>query len=224
MLLVLGSALDDQPLALVERWTQAGRDVALATPADLSRSGWRLRSGRPDQARAAVGERLVEAGEIDAIVTLLPWVSPADLGHVAKADRDYVAHEMSAFLLAWLTELRCTVVDRPSTVSLSGCGRSGHEWAALARPLGIACEPTWTGPCTAVTVVAGHAVGDIDPELALPAEALAAQAARNLITFRFAAETPGSPTSTRPLIGACVRAEIGSMAAADALLRWLERS
>src|SRR5438132_1186618 len=124
MLLVLGSALDDQPRRLVERWVHAGRNVALVTPADLSRPGWRLRRGRPSETRAAVGDRVVCGGEVDAVVSALPWVGSYDLPHVVEDDRDYVAQEMGSFLLAWLQELDCPVVDRPTPTSLAGCGRS----------------------------------------------------------------------------------------------------
>ncbi len=224
MLLVLGSALDDQPRALVDRWGQVGRDVALATPADLSRSGWRLRRGQPDQARAAVGERLIEAPEIDAVVTLLPWVSQSDLTHVIDGDRDYVAHEMTAFLLAWLIEIRCTVIDRPSTTSLSGCGRSSHAWAGLARSLGIAADPMYAGPYAMVTVLSGHVIDCADPEMASEAEALAAAAGRTLVTFRFGEALTDEGNTRSVLAGAQVRAEVGSPPVADALLDWVERS
>lgn len=221
MFLVLGSALDLHPAQLVERWRQAGCDVALATPADLSRPGWRLRNGAPRAARAAVEGRVVDACEVDAVISLLPWVSPLDLPHVVEADRDYAASEMSAFLLAWLAELPCPVLDPPSTTSLAGCGRSSHEWAALAGRVGVSADPTWHGDTTAITMVGGRAVSDTDPLLARAGEAVAAAAGRSLVTLCFAYEhSRREPVLT----GAAVRPELGEAAAADALLQWLEAS
>src|SRR5512135_582318 len=129
MLLVLGSGLDEKPRLLVERWLSLGEDAALVTPADLSRPGWRLRCGRPELTRAAVGDRTVRRDEIDAVVTALAWIWPHDLPHVVPEDRDYVAQEMAAFLLAWLHELNCPVLDRPTPSSLTGCGRATLKWA-----------------------------------------------------------------------------------------------
>src|SRR5438876_10138787 len=104
MLLVLGSALDDAPSLLVQRWRRAGRDVALVTPADLSRPGWRLRSGRPAESTAALTEGVLAGLDIEGIVSALAVVSPYELAHIADGGREYVAQEVSAFLLAWLTE------------------------------------------------------------------------------------------------------------------------
>lgn len=218
MVLVLGSALDDQPRRLVERWAHTGRDAALVTPADLSLPGWRLRRGRPSETRAALGDRVVQLSEIDAVVSALPWIGPYDLPHVAEDDRDYVAQEMGAFLLAWLHELDCPVVDRPTPTSLAGCGRSRFEWAALAASIGIAADPSWSGPTTPVTVVGGRAAGDVPSVLAATSEALSSAASRSLVTLRFATN------DTTTVVGADVRPEVGSDAVADELLAWLERS
>jgi hypothetical protein len=216
MLLIFGSALDDQPARLAKRWAHEGRDAVLVTPADLSRPGWRLRRGCPRESMAAVGDRVVRGGDIRLVVSALPCVAPYDLPHVAEDDREYVAEEMSAFLLAWLCEMACTVVERPTPVSLAGCGRSRFEWAAMASSLGIAADPSWVGPTTAVTVVGGRAVGDVARALATAAEGLALAARRSLVTLRFAAD------DAPRLVGADARAEVGADGVADALLEWWE--
>ena len=221
MYLVLGSALDDVPYRLVQRWQEVGRDVALATPADLSLSGWRLRIGSAPEARAAVGQRLVSATELDAVISLLPWISHAELRHVVAEDRDYVVHEMSAFLLAWLHQVPCRVIDPPSTLSLAGCGRSSHEWAALASAIGVAADATWSGAFSTVTVVGGRVVGLVASPVAAAAEAITAAAGRALVTLRFAEEHVIG--DAEPVFaGTQVRPEVGSVNAADALLAWLE--
>ena len=221
MYLILGSACDDEPYRLAHRWTAVGRDVAVATPADLSAPGWRLRLGRPADIQAVAGERAIAATELDAVVSLLPWIGPADLPHVVDDDRDYVAQEMSAFLLAWLHHLPCPVIDAPSTVSLAGCGWSCHQWAAVAQGIGMAADPQWSGEFSTVTVIGGRAAGPVSPCLAAAAEAVAAAAGRALVTLRFARQQL-SGVDEPVLTGAAVRPEVGAQDAADALLAWLE--
>lgn len=218
MLLVLGSAVDDQPRALVERWSKAGIDVGLATPADLSCRGWQLRCGRPSDAVAALDGRLVAAAEIQAVVSMLPWVGVYDIPHVAPADRDYVAQEMTAFLLAWLKELECPVIDRPSALSLSGCGRSQLEWLELARGAALAADAAWEGSTLSVTVVGEQVADEVPTGIAAAALTIARLARRSLVTLRFASVE--EPT----LVGADVRPTIDSDATAAALLERLKPS
>ena len=218
MLLVLGSALDSAPSLLARRWQRAGRDVAVVTPADLSRPGWRLRCGRPAESTAGLTERILTGPDIEGVVSALAVVGPWDLAHIADGDRDYVAQEMSAFLLAWMSELACPVIDRPTALSLAGCGRSPYEWAAIARRQGLCADPLWSGETIGVTVVGGrtadHSRGD---PLAAAALTIAAAAGRSLVTLRFAVGAR-SPT----VVGADARPEVGDDAAADALLAWFD--
>jgi hypothetical protein len=218
MLLVLGSAVDEQPRLLVEYCMAAGEDAALVTPADLSRPGWRLRCGRPESMRAAVGNRIVGVGEVDAVVTALPWIGPYDLPHIVPGDRDYVAQEMSAFLLAWLRELDCPVLDRPTPTSLTGCGRAALEWAALATALGLDSDPDSSEPTVATTIVGTRAVGDAPPDVGVAARVLAAAGGRSLVTLRFLAREDAMFISADP------RPEVGSEPVATELLTMLAES
>jgi hypothetical protein len=156
--------------------------------------------------------------EVDAVVTALPWVRPYDLPHVVEDDREYVAQEMTSFLLAWLEELDCPIVDRATSLSPAGCGRSAFEWAAIAASVRVGADPRWSGPTIAVTVVGGRAVGAVPFMLAEAAEAVALAAACSLVTLRFARN------DTPMILGADVRPEVGSDAVADELLELLERS
>jgi hypothetical protein len=219
MLLVLGSALDSASWLLARRWRRAGRDAAVVTPADLSRPGWRLRCGRPAESTVAFAGCVLAGPDIKGIVSALAVVGPHDLPHIAGGDRDYVAQEMSAFLLAWMSELACPVIDRPTALSLAGCGRSRYEWAAIAHQHGLCADPLWPGETIGVTVVGGHAAGHSrDGPLAAAAVTIAAAAGRSLVTLRFAAGS-GPPT----VVGADARAEVGDGATADALLAWFDQ-
>jgi len=215
LLLVFGSAFDDHPKTLVQCFRDAGRPAALVIPKDLSRIGWSLRSGNPGAMTATVDDRILRGDEIRGVVTALPWVAAYDVLHVIEADRDYVAEEMAAFLLAWLRQLRCPVLDRPTPTSLAGCGRSKFEWANLARSKGVDADPGWTGNTIPVTVVCGRSVGDVPPAYARAAETISTAAGRSLVTLRFA------ETDTVTLVNVDPRAEVGSDTVAAVLLEAL---
>ena len=144
---LLGTVLGDgSTLQFLRGGRRTGRlderpEEAGVAPRELSRPGWRLRLGQPGQTRAAVGDRLISADEIEAMASLLSWVGPYELTDVVEPDREYVASEMTAFLLAWLSELPCPVVDRPTPQSLAGCGRWPAEWAELAHSVGVRADP-----------------------------------------------------------------------------------
>jgi hypothetical protein len=216
MLLVLGSALDDQPCALVGHWRESGRDASLLSPADLSEPGWTLRVGCPDESRAVIAGRILTSRDIDAVVCALPWITSNELVHVVPDDRDYVAQEMGAFLLAWLDALTCPVLDAPTSVSLTGSGRSSWEWAALASSIGVSAAPAWDGPTVPVTVIGDRPVGDVDSTVAQAAVAVAAAARTLLVTLHFRAGRRAE------LVGAAPRPSVGSPDAAAALLALLD--
>ena len=92
----------------------AGSNVRLMTPADLSQPGWRFRLGDAAGSTAVLGGEPVPASAIAGVLTRLPSVTDHDLTHIAPSDRAYVAAEMTAFLLAWLTALKCPLVNRPT--------------------------------------------------------------------------------------------------------------
>jgi hypothetical protein len=219
MWLIFGSSLDDEPRRLAERWARCDASVEVVTPADLSGPGWRLRSGRPVDLQAGLRSRVVHGEEIRAVVNLLPWVSVHDLPHIDPDDREYVANEMAAFLLAWLSELDCPMMDRPTPLSLSGCGRWPAQWAALAKQAGVGADAQWPGPRVEVTVLEGRAVAGPQTGIGLAsaAEAIARAGQRSLVTLYFAAG------QREPiLIGAAARPSAGSPAVAEKLLEWLD--
>ena len=133
MFLVLASRFDHQAIALVESWNGAW----LLTPEDLSMPGWAYRFSRPDEAVFVLDGRRVEAAEISGVFTRIPHVMAHELAHIVATDRDYVAAEMQAFLLAWLTSLRCPVVNRPTPACLAGPSWGPERWIHEAVKLGI---------------------------------------------------------------------------------------
>jgi hypothetical protein len=52
-------------------------------------------------------------------------------------DREYAVMEMHAFLLSWLSSLKCVVINRPNPRSLGGAIRGPAEWLLLAGRAGL---------------------------------------------------------------------------------------
>ena len=123
-------------------------------------------------------------------------VAPEDLLHVVDGDRDYVAAEISAFLIAWLTQLTCPVINRPATNSLMGAPHAAEGWVAIAARAGLRLpwtrrmfpappEPAWPLEAITVSVLGDRCFGDVDPALADQACRLAAAANVELLAVTF---------------------------------------
>jgi hypothetical protein len=167
VLLILAGPFDAEARAFAAAHAAAG--VLLLTPRDLSREGWRLRLGDPSSLVAVCGARRLGAREIGGVITRLPNVVETDIPHIGAEDRAYVAAEMTAFLLAFLGELRCRVSNRPTPQCLCGPVWSPERWRRLARELGLAVrqeprlaamdtEPPPPVPPDAVATIVGDAV------------------------------------------------------------------
>jgi hypothetical protein len=185
----------------------AGDDTVLLTPSDLSRPGWNYRLDSADGPRgsaAVIGGEVVDVGTIAGVLTRLPWVTEDDLRQIVAADRAYVAAEMTAFLLAWLSALPCPVLNRPSTTCLAGPDWAPERWVHLAARIGIpartvrrrtagAVEPqceSQDDPSddrrVTVTVVGERGFGTRDRRLVTAARRLATVAGADLLAVHFA--------------------------------------
>jgi hypothetical protein len=180
LLVIVASERDPAALALAERW---GADARLLTPADLSRRGWRFDPADPAAGSAVVDGRQVQVAAIDGVVTRLPAVYEADLARIVAADRRYVAQEMTAFLLAWLSALPCRVVNRPVPPSLGGPAWQRHHWTSAARRARLPLSDDGEGGRT-LTVVGGRCVEPADPADARLAVALAGATGLDLLAVR----------------------------------------
>ena len=220
MLLVVASRLEDQGHTFIEHCRRSGLEAALITADDLSRPGWRLRLGHPDESRAALSRGVIRGCDVTGVLNLLPWITVHDLPHIAPDDRDYVANEMTAFLLAWLSQLACPQFDRPTPSSLCGCGRWPGEWARLAGSVGAGFDANWPGEWRELTVLERCVIAGAgeETEVAAAAVRLATAGRRTLVSFRFACGTP-RPT----LIGALSRPSVASAEVAEALVERFRR-
>jgi hypothetical protein len=138
-ILVIASAGDDAARALVNQ--RVRRLIHLVTPAEVPALAWRYYPGRPRESIVKVAGQPLAAEEIGGIVTRLPWIHEQALQHVRATDRAYVAAEMNAFLLAWLSDIPCRVVNRPTPLCLSGPGWRHEQWICAAARLGLRVRP-----------------------------------------------------------------------------------
>lgn len=232
MLVVLASRGDAAARALCERAPPG--TAHLLSWRDLSTSGWRYYGDLDDGEDAGViGGRPITNGEITAVVTRCPSVPPHELGHIVPADRTYVAAEMTALLVAWLTRLRCPVLNRPRDGCLCGPRWPPERWTMLASSLGLRAvpvsrravpglAPSASRPAAppgfglhTVTVVGPHAhASDHPPEvLADAAVTLARAAGVTLLKTEFAVRG-----SEYWFLGAGLDVDLAAAPVADALL------
>lgn len=171
-------------------------------PADLSRSGWCCSSRNPDDSRCVIEGTTYRSSEIRGVLVRLPAVLATDLPHIVVSDRDYVASEMTAFLVYWLNALGKPVLNRATPRSLLGPGWFPEHWIYYAAQAGMRVrsmsrairltsfdQPAWpehSGSFAELTVIAGvRCFGDVAPALAEKARALAAAGHADLVKFRF---------------------------------------
>jgi len=232
VLVVVASRSDTAARALCERAPPG--TAQLLSWRDLSTTGWRYYSD-PDDGRdgAVIGGRPTSTAEISAVVTRCPAVPPHELGHIVPADRTYVAAEMTALLVAWLTRLRCPVLNRPRDGCLCGPRWPPERWTMLAASLGLhavpvsrravpGLAPSASRPAAppgfelnTVTVVGphAHASGDAPETLADAAVTLARAAGVTLLKTEFAVRG-----TEYWFLGAGLDVDLAAAPVADALL------
>jgi hypothetical protein len=222
VIVIVAREQDEAARLLVERWQHSA--AALMTPRDLSRRGWVHRCDAPLRGRAVVSGAVVPVSEIAGVVTLLGAVHHHDVPYIVDADRSYVASEMRAFLLAWLDTLPCRMLNRPTPMSLSGCGWTPERWGLAAAALGIPTAPI-SGPRPAVidlpdavevTYVGGRTFDAPSPRVAGWVRGLASVANSATLTARFVNGAHPRLQSVS-VVPDLARAEV-----ADAALHWLD--
>ena len=213
MIVVVASSADRRARDFAEK---AGKDVKLLTCQDLSTSGWRLRVPESEPPIAVIQGERISAREIAAAVIRLPYVSESELPHIAPIDRPYVAAEMQAFLFAFLSALKCPVVNRPTPVFLAGPNWRPVQWLKAARDnnlpvLGTAeCEFTEK---VLATVVGDRCFGVTNPKLKKAACRLAQATGVHLLRIWF-----GSEENSAPILAADLWPDLGDAEIAKAVM------
>lgn len=135
MLIVLASRFDADAASLVHRWR--GQDARLLTCEDLSRCGWTWEPDAPSRGTLVLEGERVSLAAVHGAVSLLSGIGTGELPHIVAEDREYVASEISAFLLAWLSSLSCRVINRPTPFCLTGPRLHREQWLQHAARVGL---------------------------------------------------------------------------------------
>jgi hypothetical protein len=196
VIVVVASRYDKPARRLSERW--AGHGGCLLTSEDLSIRGWRYRPSDPLGSTAILDGREVKQSEIRGVVTRLQWVWEGELVDIVSDDRAYVASEMSAFLLSWLSGLTCPVLNRPTASCLTGPAWGLQQWTTAAFKAGMRIqpvrrraslaapseEPQESGPVT-IIVAGERCLGEADKTLSIQARRLADVVNVDLLSVQF---------------------------------------
>jgi hypothetical protein len=163
MLLVVTSAFDPA-LPLL----QADPRVTVLVPAHLSQPGIVYQPLRGGDARLSGSRGPLRMQDVEGVVTCIARVGERDLPHVHPDDRAYVAAEMTAFLAALVSELRCPVFNPPTGAHLGGLSWTPqHAWR-VAREAGLrACARAACEEVVPVVALDGQPLAStrkLDPE------------------------------------------------------------
>lgn len=222
MLIILAKREDAEAAWLANRWSS--HDAVVVSPADLSQSGWVHYVGSPEGSRVHIGGHEVREESISGVLVRMASVGPEDLDHIVPSDRAYVAAEMTAFMLAWLSGLACPVLNRPAAESLGGPALRPEQWVHCASLIGIPTTPVRRGSATSsatfgddfgceLTVVGTACFGSGDRTLKERARQLARSSGTNLLSVRFS-----GPDAKSQLVSASPWPDVGSPEIADAVL------
>jgi hypothetical protein len=198
---VLAHPRDASAARLVQAWQAHGARLLL--PRDLSRPGWRMYVGGRGEEWFVAGEERLRVASLRGVLARLPAIEARDLDHLHEGDRDYAAAEMGAFLTAWLTALRCPVLNRPSASQLLGPQVGADHLPGLAARAGLSmCTrlPLREQVCT-VSVVGTRCIGTPPAALARQALRIADAAGASLLTLQFdSAADDAALVSAEPLV------------------------
>jgi hypothetical protein len=220
MIVILASRWDKTAGAIAA--CCVGRPVRIMTCQDLCTSGWRQRLGahwesaEPSEV-AVAGQQLIPQRQVTGVLTRLPTVTDDELIEIAPQDRGYVAAEMAAFLLFWLSRLSCPVLNRPTPMCLAGPFWRAEKWVHAAARAGIPVQPIHRNsdaksraksrrpamsrpsaksplPATshAVTVIGEQIFGEADLKLLQQARRLAQLAEVAMLTVHFSGAERGA--------------------------------
>ncbi len=235
MLVVVASRYDEIARSLVDCWAKQG--AKLLTCDDLSVVGWRnsFRGVGGDSSpllnsTAVVDGQVVGVEEISGVLIRLPYVFEQELLHIVPDDRAYVAAEMQAFLISWLSRLKCPVLNRPTPSYLLGPNWRPQQWVYAAAQVGIPVRPVHRHiklgveisqqapevlPVT-ITVVGDRVFGSVDRVLATQARSLADVAGVDLLAVHFSRHD-----SNAEFLGADLLPDVSSPDVAEAILEYL---
>jgi len=134
MILILASIADTQAVSFA---SELPRPASVLTCNDLARGPSHFFHPRFSDSTITVAGRRLPAGEISAVLNLLPAVFANELSMYPPEERTYQAAEFRALLVFFLSSLPCPVINRASPVSLTGSVQNPAAWFAVADAAGI---------------------------------------------------------------------------------------
>ncbi len=207
MIAIISSRHDETARRLVSAWAADG--AALLSAEDLVSPGWVIRSGNAFGSTAVIDGNRVPVSRLSGVLTLRPSVLAEELHSIHEQDRTFVAAEINAMLVSWLTTLPCRVLNRPTATSLSGPGWSVFHWQAAAARCGLLTAEDTSVPTQKLVICDGQVRGARTSTLKAKALALAETAGVKLMELRLAAGrfvyASARPDFSSPQVRAMVR-------------------
>lgn len=209
----------------------------MLTAEDLSVAGWRYRVSDACASIAMIGGQPVQQEKITGVLTRLEWIWESELLEIVENDRGYIAAEMSAFLVSWLSDLKCPILNRPSPGSLNGPAWGKERWNFAASKAGMRVNPirrraslapasngehkeaSQSESQVSVTVVGDQCIGDVHETLGQQARRLADLAKMDLLAVQF---TNAEPDASFVAAGAL--ADVENIAVAEAVLNYFNQT
>jgi hypothetical protein len=210
VIVIVGSRHDVAACELVKAWSSDG--AALLSAEDLISPGWVFCPGDASRGSAVIAGQRVPVRELRAVLTRRPALLAEELHDIHSDDRAYVAAEINAMLVAWLTSLPCRVLNRPTPTSLCGPGWTTTHWQAAAAGCGLRSARNTALPTQSVVVCDGAVLGTRSPALHERALVLARVAGVSLLELRLRAgklvAASAFPDLTSPAVRAAVRSAL----------------
>jgi len=203
LLVILASVHDKSVEHLVELWDSY--DVRVLTCKELSIVGWRHYLNDSALSTAVVNGKKISNEQIDGVLTRLPYVAETELSHIVNHDRSYVAAEMMAFLVSWLSCLKCPVLNKPTPICLLGPNWSQEQWIYAAAKVGLPVRPIHRQSSQSniinnavddvqrviVSVIGDRCYGAVNDKMAEQSLRLTREAGVDLLSVHFAAYEKG---------------------------------
>ncbi len=139
MILIITNIIDEHAPELLKKFPVG--EAALITSRELSNTLLQVNVNHFKKFRISIDGNVLSAKDITGVITLIPSIMPQELIHIEEKDRNYVCSEMNAFLIYFLSQLKCLKVNEPSCNCLSGTHYDMVYWSSLAASLNIPVFP-----------------------------------------------------------------------------------
>lgn len=176
MILVLSNVANDAAAGLVGMFPPGAASLVTASDFNTSfKAG--VSVGDFPRSELTIGGTRTTAGEISGVISTISHFLPQEFYYIEPEDRAYVCAELGAFMIYFLSELRCRKLNPQTARRLSGLGMHWIEWSRAAEARGVPVLPARLRNGTPVagpdsrelrylraTIIGDSIVGDNAPE------------------------------------------------------------